>query len=236
VKDTEEIRKKLAMDSENDESSALRLLNLKKANVCCRVQSGMNIQICFMNEISADNNCQVTELDNVFDLNSNNNGFEDILSNNDYLCGALESKETELNLPVLSESFNSLEKQLSSMSSIPKPKNREEFSVYHSHLFAEARAVLFHAKKWSKFKMHFEQMNKKRSSINGLLDLPLKGKWKKQDLFNLGVSQLQLIVNDFHTQIETLNDMLVKLLLERDELHMEQDSILVDVEDLTVFL
>ena len=30
-----------------------------------------------------------------------------------------------------------------------------------------------------------------------------------------------------------LNEDLVKLLMERDELHMEQDSMLVDVEDLT---
>ena len=33
--------------------------------------------------------------------------------------------------------------------------------------------------------------------------------------------------------IADLNEELVQMLMERDELHMEQDSMLVDVEDLT---
>ena len=37
----------------------------------------------------------------------------------------------------------------------------------------------------------------------------------------------------FSVVFSGLNEDLVKLLMERDELHMEQDSMLVDVEDLT---
>ena len=33
-----------------------------------------------------------------------------------------------------------------------------------------------------------------------------------------------------------LNSELVQLLIRRDELYMEQDSVLVDIEDLTIFL
>lgn len=47
---------------------------------------------------------------------------------------------------------------------------------------------------------------------------------------------LQVIVNELHSQIESLNDTLVKLLMARDELHMGQDSMLVDIEDLTRYL
>ena len=70
----------------------------------------------------------------------------------------------------------------------------------------------------------------------------------------MNVAQLQVIVNEFHTQIESkksetavvldlyfwlfsdLNEVLVKLLLQRDDLHMEQDSMLVDIEDLNKHL
>lgn len=44
---------------------------------------------------------------------------------------------------------------------------------------------------------------------------------------------LQVIVNELHTQIEFLNESLVEMLIARDELHMGQDSMLVDIEDLT---
>ena len=64
------------------------------------------------------------------------------------------------------------------------------------------------------------------------------------------IGQLQVIVNDLYYQIEGMparrsstldrslslsanNDELVSLLIERDSLSMEQDSILVDIDDLT---
>jgi hypothetical protein len=68
-------------------------------------------------------------------------------------------------------------------------------------------------------------------------------------LEDMNIGQLQVIVNDLHCQIEGrfnrfclnllfeyllgLNEELVKLLMDRDSLSMEQDSILVDIEDLT---
>nr|CAD7256410.1 unnamed protein product [Timema shepardi] len=58
----------------------------------------------------------------------------------------------------------------------------------------------------------------------------------RQILTEMNLAQLQVIVNDLHTQIEVLNENLVKFLMDRDDLHMEQDSMLVDIEDLTRYL
>ena len=55
-------------------------------------------------------------------------------------------------------------------------------------------------------------------------------------LTELKLEQLQTLADELHARIATLNDSLVEGLLRRDELLMEQDSMLVDVEDLTRYL
>ncbi|XP_057207511.1 schwannomin-interacting protein 1 isoform X2 [Triplophysa rosa] len=61
----------------------------------------------------------------------------------------------------------------------------------------------------------------------------MKRSLRPTDLRDMTLGQLQVIVNDIHSQIEGLNEELVQLLLMRDELQMEQDAMLVDIEDLT---
>lgn len=63
-----------------------------------------------------------------------------------------------------------------------------------------------------------------------------KRRVSRQTLTDLNVAQLQVIVNDLHSQIETFNANLVQLLMDRDDLHMGQDAMLVDIEDLTRYL
>lgn len=77
-----------------------------------------------------------------------------------------------------------------------------------------------------------------RSSLDkiGITLSPEKRRVSRQMLTDMNVAQLQIIVNDFHSQIEQLNEKLVRFLMDRDELHMGQDSMLVDIEDLTRYL
>jgi hypothetical protein len=131
--------------------------------------------------------------------------------------------------------------QRKALSAIPKPLEREEFHGYHSRLHAEARLALSQAKDMAKMQMEIERQQKKPSPIADLINLPFpyragRSRLSRFFLSSLSVAQLQILVNDLHTQIEGLNEELVGLLLQRDELHMEQDSILVDIEDLTIFL
>lgn len=52
-------------------------------------------------------------------------------------------------------------------------------------------------------------------------------------LTELNLAQLQIILNYLLSRIEELNEKLVEDLIERDELLMEQDSLLTDIEDIT---
>jgi hypothetical protein len=65
---------------------------------------------------------------------------------------------------------------------------------------------------------------------------PSKRRLSRQMLTNMNIAQLQIIINDFHSFIEKLNEVLVKYLMDRDDLSMRQDSMLIDIEDITRYL
>jgi Schwannomin-interacting protein 1 len=70
----------------------------------------------------------------------------------------------------------------------------------------------------------------------GMKISPTKRRLSRQLLTNMNIAQLQIIINEFHTFIETLNELLVKYLMDRDDLSMRQDSMLIDIEDITRYL
>ncbi|KAG5674725.1 hypothetical protein PVAND_004677 [Polypedilum vanderplanki] len=49
-------------------------------------------------------------------------------------------------------------------------------------------------------------------------------------LATMNVTQLQIVINEIHTFIESLNEMLVKSLVERDELLSKRDAMLIAIE------
>lgn len=52
----------------------------------------------------------------------------------------------------------------------------------------------------------------------------------------MNIAQLQILVNNLHTRIEELNESLVNYLMQRDDLHDSQDTMLVDIEELTRYM
>jgi hypothetical protein len=58
-------------------------------------------------------------------------------------------------------------------------------------------------------------------------------KLNRRILTPMNVGQLQVILNYLMSQIETLNENLVQYLIAKDELAIEQDSLLTDIEDIT---
>lgn len=115
----------------------------------------------------------------------------------------------------------------------------EDFATRQARLQAEARAALAQAREMARMQMEVERQQKKKSPIADIVGISFpdsRHRLGRQLLNDMNVAQLQVIVNDLHSQIESHNEDLVKFLLERDDLHMEQDSMLVDIEDMTRFL
>ncbi|KAJ8378687.1 hypothetical protein AAFF_G00237360 [Aldrovandia affinis] len=115
-----------------------------------------------------------------------------------------------------------------------------DFVSRQRKLQAEAKMALAMAKPMARMQVEVERQIRKKSPVADLLPhLPhiseclMKRSLRPMDLRDMSLGQLQVIVNDLHCQIETLNEELVEMLVVRDELQVEQDAMLVDIEDLT---
>ena len=84
-------------------------------------------------------------------------------------------------------------------------------------------------------KMMIEKQNRKFhevNSFNQLIGKSIEGDLNQEVLSQMNTATLQVIVNDFHNKIEKLNEDLVKELMRKDELQIEQDGQMVDIDDL----
>ncbi|XP_071422817.1 schwannomin-interacting protein 1 isoform X2 [Pithys albifrons albifrons] len=211
----ESIRQKLALGSFFDDGPGLYTSCSKsgKPSLSSRLQSGMNLQICFVNDSGSDKDSDADD----------------------------SKTETSLDTPL-----SPMSKQSSSYSDRDTTEEESEslddmdFLTRQKKLQAEAKMALAMAKPMAKMQVEVEKQNRKKSPVADLLPhLPhiseclMKRSLKPTDLRDMTIGQLQVIVNDLHSQIESLNEELVQLLLIRDELHTEQDAMLVDIEDLT---
>ncbi|KAG6459773.1 hypothetical protein O3G_MSEX011590 [Manduca sexta] len=121
-----------------------------------------------------------------------------------------------------------------------------DFYALQATLQTEARIALAQAKEMARIQMERSRRARAVSPVTDMLRRSLhkaaaplaadRRRVSRQLLTDMNIAQLQVIVNELHSQIESLNDTLVKLLMARDELHMGQDSMLVDIEDLTRYL
>ncbi|RZC39576.1 schwannomin-interacting protein 1-like, partial [Asbolus verrucosus] len=231
--DREEIRRRLAMGSEDDYYTDRPG---RKPSLQARLQSGMNLQICFMNETVSDNEspgsdteCPMTNPKQPKTSPKNSNSL---------------SYQEKIAAPPARPATLSIGQPL--LQPVTQPMTETDFFARQARLQTEARMALAQAKEMARMQMEIERQRQKKSPITEMVRNSLekvgipfpeeKRRLSRQILTEMNVAQLQVIVNDLHTQIETLNESLVKFLMDRDDLHMEQDSMLVDIEDLTRYL
>ncbi|XP_048508704.1 general transcriptional corepressor trfA isoform X2 [Athalia rosae] len=215
--DREEIRRRLAMGPDADD---LRSERGRKPSLQSRLQSGMNLQICFMNETSSDTESPVSEAD--------------------ITPGPISS---EIRAPITRPQVLSLPPLRVDATA---PVDEADFFARQARLQTEARMALAQAKEMAHMQMEVERQRLKQSPITEMVRSSLekvgvqlgdeRRRLSRVLLTELNVAQLQVVANDLHARIAALNEALVEGLLRRDDLHMEQDSMLVDVEDLTRYL
>ncbi|CAH0725941.1 unnamed protein product, partial [Brenthis ino] len=259
--DREEIRKRLAMGVDSEEYYSLGHIDRpgKKPSLHSRLQNGKNLQICFMNETASDNESQTSDIEKNFNCNSNSSSQSSLFIKNNFnhpyqtrpLSVNITKHEKNTNTqsgPKLRPTSLMLKSSKSrSTKSLGHIEFREsDFFALQSTLQTEARIALAQAKEMARIQMERERRGRAVSPVTEMLRrsmekaraplAPDRRRVSRHLLTDMNIAQLQVIVNELHSQIEALNDSLVKLLMARDELHMGQDSMLVDIEDLTRYL
>ncbi|XP_074604552.1 schwannomin interacting protein 1 [Brevipalpus obovatus] len=245
MNDREEIRRRLA-ESESESESSPRDKYTKKSYLNRKADNSSDLQMCFLNETP-----DVFVVQGVHGLEKMRKDAFDQIRNNcslDRSINHLTDGDGDDKLRISNQKSgdlmvnmrrNKMERFRFILNSArPNGQFPSDFHRYHSLIVAEAKFALGQAKEMANAQMMVEREKHKRSSIAHLIDLPSgkDGRLTRNVLHQMSASKLKVLVNDYHGRIKALNDELVDILQERDELHMEQDSILVDIEDMTIFL
>ncbi|XP_055379282.1 schwannomin-interacting protein 1 [Condylostylus longicornis] len=237
----------------------------RKPSLQSRLQNGNNLQICFMNEASSDTESISSDSEtcpklskSTSNASSRYSSMSSISTSNPYNSRPLSvniTNNNNNNLTTITTTTNNnnsrrtLSQRPSTLSlgpPISEENSESDFFTKQARLQIEARMALAQAKDMAHMQMEIERQKQKESPITEVIrnamekvgvNFPIeKRRVSRQMCTDMNIAQLQIIVNDLHTQIERLNDNLVQYLMERDELHMSQDSMLVDIEDLTRYL
>lgn len=225
-KERDEIRRKLAIVSSSSSSSSfeqnlpsnsrnndnymmsdyLRKNSKSKTNYL-----GQNLQICFMNDVQGD------------DLFENEIQKEESESPREEYNSQRDSKSQSISeLPVFSFDENTTCDDLLSQHLNLQNKTKEALASVSSNV---------------KCQIECEEILKRKttSPIADIVGLPTYGleRLKREHIVDMNIGQLQVIVNDLCNQIENINEDLKIMLIDRDDMYMQQDSYLVDIEDVS---
>ncbi|KAJ2953711.1 hypothetical protein O0L34_g1331 [Tuta absoluta] len=259
--DREEIRKRLAMGADSEDYYSMGHIERpgRKPSLHSRLQNGKNLQICFMNETASDNESQASDVEKNLNQNTKSLSQTSIFQKSNF-NHPYQTRPLSVNITKHDKisSVQSGAKLRPSSLTTKTPKSRSAHSLGHielkesdfyalqATLQTEARIALAQAKEMARIQMERERRSRPVSPVTEMLrrsmekaHAPLaagRRRVSRQLLTDMNIAQLQVIVNELHSEIESLNEQLVQMLMARDELHMGQDSMLVDIEDLTRYL
>ncbi|KAJ1352745.1 hypothetical protein KIN20_009168 [Parelaphostrongylus tenuis] len=203
----EEVRRRLALQVDSWKGgSPVVSTRPHRSNLALRLQTAMHLQVCYMNELA--------ESASESDLSESEDEF------------MLPRSRSTPNLKGISRPGSSKED--------PYLQKLRDQAINEQHLdqcerqallHGETRKVLKNAKKAAELALHRHRSTKSRAS-----DVPRQA---RQYLRKMSISEVLRIKETIEEAIDQKNLELVQLLIERDSLHMEHDSLLVDIDDFT---
>ncbi len=211
----EEIRRKLALfaDEESQEEQE------KKAE-----KATADLEVCFINQAVAED-----EEDEYNSSCAYKDKEED--SSED------EEREAAAVFPRSKDEWNTLRGAANSSGIADEELDEEQARTALrrrlAKLHKELRVNLSDCKSIARAHVEKEKLKRQREDPLAKLVGFAKHQVSENRLQQCGVAALQVVAEHFHSEIERLNEELVQLLIAKDELEIEQDSQLLDVEDLT---
>lgn len=165
-----------------------------------------DLEICFINETASDDedeNVMVNPLRDTQEGANSNNS----LSNQNF--------ETSNNIPNNNIIYD------------------EEFEEEKWKIQSQAKASLSQCKSIARRQLLMEKQKRlAEDPLKKLLGIT-SHEVSKEKLDNYNINTLQVILNDFQEKIEQHSTELVNLLMQKDELQTEQESMLIDIEDIS---
>lgn len=217
----EDIRRKLASFGEEEEPVKS---GTKKG---LQPSGNNNLQICFINETASDDEdvCLNPLAEETESESSEEEEEEDRSvfprSRSDWEA----FRNPDLSRPVIEEEEGVTPEEARDQ------RNRERQAKKKRKIQAAARVALGQCKQVARRQMVLERQKRSAESpLRKLLGVD-NSEINRQILDGFNVATLQVVVNDFREKIECYNNELVQMLMEKDELQNEQDSMLMDMED-----
>jgi hypothetical protein len=258
--DRREMRRRLSLDSDHEEEIGSQIsARIRRSILRERMNQRQNLQICFMQDDITNTDIDDDSGDEAGNENDHHavvpmqtsgysavsgqenedrNQISSVSKSSDQTC----DKQCQSNGNILTQWFGSFSSKSSVTESIRK--NFSSFDEYHKHIHTEAKKALKSAKECARMQMMLEKQQNKATRVLGVhpgdglaanvTEDPLTH--SVDELKSMTRMKLRLLITKIVNKTEQLNGALLKMLEERDELHMEQDSLLVDIQDLTQFL
>uniref|UniRef100_A0AC35UGI7 SCHIP-1 domain-containing protein n=1 Tax=Rhabditophanes sp. KR3021 TaxID=114890 RepID=A0AC35UGI7_9BILA len=217
-----EVRRRLALESELLDDQSFPAVNRYplKSNLAERLHTANNLQLCYMNELCLDNR---QAEDDYFE----NNAIVPKSKSAPNLKG-VNSYSKILN----GYKFDSDSKGNSCISECRKDKHCESGQIKRlskkQQLINQTNAIVKKAKESAKLQLAYE----KKIGHFVLTKSLLPKKVSRAELTKINNFDLEVLLEDLQDKVDDENGKLVKYLIERDALHMEQDSIMCDIDDL----